>query len=227
MATGGASIPQMGSSRFTYQIAQQFGLSITEIRPGLVPLTFSGPRLEFCKSLAGLSIPSIVSANSHQFEENILFTHKGISGPAILQISSYWREKSPITIYLLPHFDLLSHLKTARSLHPKAALNTILSRHLPKNFVKALSGTYIPDKPINTLSDKDLDSVTTKLKKWELYPSGTEGYRTAEVSLGGVHTTNLSSQTMESNDIPGLYFIGEAVDVTGPLGGYNFQWAWA
>ena len=227
MATGGASIPQMGSTRFTYQIAQQFGLSVTEIRPGLVPLTFSGPRLEFCKSLAGLSIPSIVSANSHQFEENILFTHKGISGPAILQISSCWREKTPIEIDLLPHFDLLSHLKTERSLHPKAALTTIVSRHLPKNFVRALSRTYIPEKPMHTLSDKDLDSVTTKLKKWELYPSGTEGYRTAEVSLGGVDTANLSSQTMEANNIPGLYFIGEAVDVTGPLGGYNFQWAWA
>ena len=227
MATGGASIPQMGSTKFTYQIAQQFGVPVTEIRPGLVPLTFSGPRLEFCKNLAGLSIPSIVSSNSYQFEESILFTHKGISGPAILQISSHWREKKPITIDLLPHFDLLSHLKSERSLHPRSALTTLLSRQLPRNFVKALSGTYLPDRPINTLSDKHIDSVATKLKKWDLYPSGTEGYRTAEVSLGGVDTSNLSSRTMEANDIPGLYFIGEAVDVTGPLGGYNFQWAWA
>ena len=122
---------------------------------------------------------------------------------------------------------MLSHLKSERSLHPRSALTTLLSRQLPRNFVKALSGTYLPDRPINTLSDKHIDSVATKLKKWDLYPSGTEGYRTAEVSLGGVDTSNLSSRTMEANDIPGLYFIGEAVDVTGPLGGYNFQWAWA
>ena len=227
MATGGTSIPQMGSTRFTYQIAEQFGLPVTEVRPGLVPLTFSGPRLDFCQSLAGLSIPSIVSSNGYQFEENILFTHKGISGPAILQISSHWREKNPIVIDLLPHFDLLSYLKSERSLHPRSALTTILSRPLPRNFVRALSESYLPDNPINTLSDKDLDNIVTKLKKWELYPSGTEGYRTAEVSLGGVDTSKLSSRTMEANDIPGLYFIGEAVDVTGPLGGYNFQWAWA
>ena len=227
MATGGTSIPQMGSTRFTYQIAEQFGLPVTEVRPGLVPLTFSGPRLDFCQSLAGLSIPSIVSSNGYQFEENILFTHKGISGPAILQISSHWKEKNPIAIDLLPNFDLLSYLKSERSLHPRSALTTILSRPLPRNFVRALSESYLPDNPINTLSDKDLDNIVTKLKKWELYPSGTEGYRTAEVSLGGVDTSKLSSRTMEANDIPGLYFIGEAVDVTGPLGGYNFQWAWA
>jgi len=227
MATGGTSIPQMGSTRFTYQIAQQFGLPVTEVRPGLVPLTFSGARLEFCQSIAGLSIPSIVSSNGYQFEENILFTHKGISGPAILQISSHWKEKNPIAIDLLPNFDLLSYLKSERSLHPRSALTTILSKPLPRNFVRALSESYLPDKPINMLSDKDLDNIVTKLKKWELYPSGTEGYRTAEVSLGGVDTSKLSSRTMEANDIPGLYFIGEAVDVTGPLGGYNFQWAWA
>ena len=227
MATGGASIPQMGSTRFTYQIARQFGLPLTEIRPGLVPLTFSGPRLEFCRSLAGLSIPTVVSSDRFQFEENLLFTHKGISGPAILQISSHWREQNPIIIDLLPRLDLLSYLKDARSSHPRSALATILSSQLPRNFVRAISGTYFPNKPMNTLSDNDIDNVTTKLKEWELYPSGTEGYRTAEVSLGGVDTSKLSSRTMEANDISGLYFIGEAVDVTGPLGGYNFQWAWA
>ena len=227
MATGGASIPQMGSTRFTYQIARQFGLPVTEIRPGLVPLTFSGSRLEFCKSLAGLSIPTIVSTDGYQFEESLLFTHKGISGPAILQISSHWREKNPIRIDLLPHFDLLTYLKHERSSHPRSSLPTILSRQLPRNFVKALTLAYLPDKPMNLLSDNDLDNITTKLKIWELYPSGTEGHRTAEVSLGGVDTSKLSSRTMEANDIPGLYFIGEAVDVTGPLGGYNFQWAWA
>ena len=227
MATGGPSIPQMGATRFSHETAAQFGLKITPGRPGLVPFTFKGQDLEFCRSLAGLSIPCVVSCNGASFEENLLFTHKGISGPAVLQISSYWRDGEPIQVDLLPSFDLVSNLKEQQVSRPKAELATILSSLLPRNFAKAMCETYLSNQPINRLTTSGLDTVAEALKAWTISPSGTEGYRKAEVAVGGVDTNGLSSKTMEAVKAPGLFFIGEAVDVTGPLGGYNFQWAWA
>jgi len=227
MATGGPSIPQMGATRFSHEIASQFGLNVTTMRPGLVPFTFKGSDLEFCRRLAGLSIRCKVACNDSSFEENLLFTHKGISGPAILQISSYWTEGKPICVDLLPGLDLAAHLKEQQDYRPKAELVTILSSLLPRKFVRAMSETYLLNRTISTLSINELDAIIGTLKAWTLNPRGTEGYLKAEVTLGGVDTAGLSSKTMEAERVPGLFFIGEAVDVTGPLGGYNFQWAWA
>ncbi len=227
MATGGPSIPQMGATRFSHEVAGQFGLKVTPEQPGLVPFTFKGPELEFCRSLAGLSIPCVAACNGASFEENLLFTHRGISGPAILQISSYWKNGESIRVDLLPGFDLASHLKEQQVSRPRAELATVLSSLLPRNFAKAMCETYLNNQPINRLSDNELGAIAESLKAWTISPSGTEGYRKAEVALGGVDTNGLSSKTMEAVKVPGLFFIGEAVDVTGPLGGYNFQWAWA
>ena len=227
MATGGPSIPQMGATSFSQEVARQFELKVTQVRPGLVPLRFKGAALEFCRRLAGLSIPCRVVCQGASFEENLLFTHKGISGPAILQISSYWNEGESIQVDLLPGFDLAAHLKQQQVSRPKVELATILSSLLPRNFVRAMCETALPSRPISGLSIKDLDSIAETLQAWALSPAGTEGFRRAEVALGGVDTTDLSSKTMAAVRVPGLFFIGEAVDVTGPLGGYNFQWAWA
>ena len=227
MATGGPSIPQMGATGFSQEVARQFGLRVTPVRPGLVPLTFQGAALEFCQRLAGLSIPCRAACNGASFEENLLFTHKGVSGPAMLQISSYWSEGESIRVDLLPSLDLVAHLKEQQVSRPRAELATILSSLLPRNFVKAMGETILSNRPLAGLSAKDLDSVSEALKAWTLSPAGTEGYRKAEVALGGVDTTDLSSKTMAAVKVPGLFFIGEGVDVTGPLGGYNFQWAWA
>ena len=227
MATGGPAIPQMGATRFSHQVASQFGLKVTPVRPGLVPITFRGEALTFCQRLAGLSIPCSVDCNGVSFEENLLFTHHGISGPVILQISSYWREGQSIRVDLLPGLELAAYLKEQQAARPKAELATVLSALLPRNFVRAMCETSLTNKPISGLSAKELDSIVVTLKAWNLTPFGTEGYRKAEVALGGVDTTDLSSKTMEALTVPGLFFIGEAVDVTGPLGGYNFQWAWA
>ena len=227
MATGGPSIPQMGATSFTQEVARQFGLKITPVRPGLVPFTFKGPALEFCRGLAGLSIPCRAACNGASFEENLLFTHKGLSGPAMLQISSYWSEGESIRVDLLPNLDLAAHLKEQQVSRPKAELATILSSLLPRNFVRAMGEKALPNRPIAGLPVKELDSITETFKSWTISPAGTEGYRKAEVALGGVDTTDLSSKTMAAGGVPGLFFIGEAVDVTGPLGGYNFQWAWA
>ena len=227
MATGGPSIPQMGATGFSQEVARQFGLRVTPVRPGLVPLTFQGAALEFCQRLAGLSIPCRAACNGASFEENLLFTHKGVSGPAMLQISSYWSEGESIRVDLLPNLDLVAHLKEQQVSRPRAELATILSSLLPTKFVKAMGETILSNRPLAGLSAKDLDSVSEALKAWTLSPAGTEGYRKAEVALGGVDTTDLSSKTMAAVKVPGLFFIGEGVDVTGPLGGYNFQWAWA
>jgi len=205
MATGGPSIPQMGATSFTHGVAAQFGLEVTLGRPGLVPFTFKGPDLEFCRRLAGLSIPCVAACNGASFEENLLFTHKGISGPAILQISSYWRDGEPIRVDLLPGFDLTSHLKEQQVTRPKVELATILSSLLPRNFVRAMCETSLSNQPINRLSANELDSIGETLKAWTISPSGTEGYRKAEVALGGVDTTGLSSKTMEAVRVPGLY----------------------
>jgi predicted Rossmann fold flavoprotein len=227
IATGGLSIPPMGATGFAYDIARQFGLDVTPTRAGLVPFTFAGPFLDFCRRLTGVAIPCVATYNGVSFTENLLFTHRGLSGPAILQISSHWRPGHSIVIDLLPDFDLLAHLKEQQAAQPKKELVTILSSLLPKRFAQAICETALPNKPMAHLSLKDMDTVVSTLKRWTLSPAGTEGYRTAEVTLGGVDTTGLSSKTMEALKVPGLFFIGEGVDVTGPLGGYNFQWAWA
>ena len=227
VATGGLSIPQMGATGFAYAVARQFGVNVVPTRPGLVPFTASGRDLEFCRSLAGVSIPCVASCMGASFMENLLFTHKGLSGPAILQVSSHWQEGERVHIDLLPGVDLLAHLKEQRDARPKADLQTVLSALLPRSFVKAMCETSLPNRAMAELSQQSLTAVAHALKDWSVTPDGTEGYRTAEVTLGGVDTTGLSSKTMEAVETPGLFFIGEAVDVTGPLGGYNFQWAWA
>jgi hypothetical protein len=227
MATGGPSIPQMGATRFSHEVARQFGLKVTEVRPGLVPFTFRGADREFCQRLAGLSVPCRVSCRGASFEENLLFTHRGVSGPAILQISSCWAEGEPVRVDLLPGLDLAAHLKEQQAVRPKSELATIISPLLPRNLVKAIGEKTWPNRAIGGLSAKDLGSIVATLKDWTLTPAGTEGFRKAEVTLGGVDTAGLSSRTMEAMTVPGLYFVGEAADVTGPLGGYNFQWAWA
>jgi hypothetical protein len=217
----------MGATGFAYAVAQQFGLTVTPTRPALVPFTCSGPALALCRGLAGVSIPCIASCAGASFAENLLFTHKGVSGPAILQVSSYWQEAEQVHIDLLPGLDLLAHLREQQAVRPRAELQTILSALLPRRFVEAMCETSLPNRAMAQLSIKDLSAVADTLKDWSISPDGTEGYRTAEVTLGGVDTTGLSSKTMEAVKAPGLFFIGEAVDVTGPLGGYNFQWAWA
>jgi len=227
VATGGLSIPKMGATGFAYAVAHQFGLDVTPTRPALVPFTASGRDLEFCRALAGVSIPCIASCNGASFMENLLFTHKGMSGPAMLQVSSHWQESDQVHIDLLPGFDPLAHLKEQQTSRPKAELRTILSALLPRSFVEAMCETSLPNRAMGQLSLQDLSAIDHTLKDWTISYDGTEGYRKAEVTLGGVDTTGLSSKTMGAIKVPGLLFIGEAVDVTGPLGGYNFQWAWA
>ncbi len=227
VATGGLSIPQMGATGFAYAAARQFGLNVVPTHSGLVPFTTRGRAFEFCRGLAGVSIPCIARYGGASFTENLLFTHKGISGPAILQVSSYWRGGEQVHIDMLPGIDLLTHLKEQQAARPKAELQTILSALLPRRFVEAMGETSVPIRAMAQLSPQDLSAIAHALKDWTISPSGTEGYRKAEVTVGGVDTTGLSSKTMGALEVPGLFFIGEAVDVTGPLGGYNFQWAWA
>ena len=227
IATGGKSIPAMGATGFAYDIAKQFGLDVTDTRPGLVPLTFSDDMLAFTAGLSGVSLDCIVSCGPTSFRENILFTHRGLSGPAILQISSFWREGESITLNLLPEHDALEILKSARDSQAKSSLKTILAQHLPQRFCQALLDTYFQDEKMASFSNKQLEQIADQLNRWQLKPTSTEGYRTAEVTLGGVNVNGLSSKTMQAKAQDGLYFIGECVDVTGWLGGYNFQWAWA
>lgn len=224
VATGGKSIPKMGATGLAYQIAQQFGLDIITPCPGLVPLTFGDDKF---KPLAGVALPSQVTANETTFDEALLFTHRGLSGPAVLQASSYWAEGEAITINLIPATDLFDKLRAARTTSGKKALTTILSAHLPGRLIDFLKDDLNLTGNIADQSDARLTAICDALSSWPLLPSGSEGYRTAEVTLGGINTDGLSSKTMESKTTPGLYFIGEAVDVTGWLGGYNFQWAWS
>ena len=230
IASGGLSIPRMGSTGFGYQIADQFEHSIVPKAAGLVPFTFTDPLLGIFARQSGTAIPVNVTAGDHSFKENILFTHRGLSGPVILQASNYWRSGEMISIDLLPDQDIESLLKTFKQSQPKSLLRTMLNQHLPKNLVSELEQlwwTESSEKKLADFSDQLLIEIAQKINNWKLKPSGTEGYRTAEVTLGGVDTNELSSKTMESNKQPGLYLIGEVVDVTGHLGGYNFQWAWA
>ncbi len=224
VATGGKSIPKMGATGLAYQIAQQFGLDIIPPRPGLVPLTFSDDKF---KTLAGVATPAQVTANQTTFDEALLFTHRGLSGPAVLQASSYWHEGEDITVNLIPAGKLLEHLKTARQDTGRKALTSILSQHLPARLVDFLKDDMDFAGNIADQSDARLQAICNALSNWPLLPSGSEGYRTAEVTLGGINTDGLSSKTMAAKTVPNLYFIGEAVDVTGWLGGYNFQWAWS
>jgi len=227
VATGGKSIPKMGATGLGYKLAEQFGLKLTETRPALVPLTFEPRILEHLAPLAGISTDATVSANGRSFREALLFTHRGLSGPSILQVSSYWREGDAITVGLLPDVDVAATLKAARTATPRLALQTVLSDHLPKRLAQMLAEDIDLSGMIGDFSDKKIVMVADALTRWTLKPTGSEGYRTAEVTLGGVDTDELSSSTMQSRRVPGLYFIGEVVDVTGWLGGYNFQWAWA
>ncbi len=225
IATGGISILKMGATDFGYKIAEQFGLKLTEIKPGLVPLSWNKHDLKLFADLSGVSIDSVVSYKKVSFRENILFTHKGLSGPAILQISSYWKKGEPISINLLPEINIAEELNANSS--SRILLDNFLSLYMPKRFAEKWCEINFQSKPINQLNDKEIAFISLKLHKWQIIPSGTEGFEKAEVTCGGVDTEELSSKTMECKKIKGLYFIGEAVDVTGWLGGYNFQWAWA
>jgi hypothetical protein len=227
VATGGPSIPKMGSSGFGYKIAEQFGLKIVPPRAALVPLTFDAALLEQFGDLAGVSVEAVVSCGKTSFDEALLFTHRGLSGPAILQISSYWREGQDIVVDMAPGIDLLAELRKLRSAHPKQEMATALAGFVPKRLARAIADTVGGPERIADFSDAWLAKVTAAVKQWRVRPNGTEGYRTAEVTLGGVDTSELSSKTLEARSVPGLYFIGEVVDVTGWLGGFNFQWAWS
>ncbi len=225
IATGGLSIPKIGATDFGYRIAKQFGLNVNQTKPGLVPLTFTKKEIAFFSELSGVSLDAIVSCNGVSFRENILFTHRGLSGPAILQISSYWNPGDSISINLSPDIELQVFLKERQQ--STVELVTVLSEMFPKRFAQLWCGRFTPSMPMNRYTLKKLSTVASQLHEWKLTPTGTEGYSKAEVTCGGVDTNELSSKTMESKKVPGLYFIGEVVDVTGQLGGYNFQWAWA
>lgn len=228
IATGGLSIPKMGATGFAYDIAAQFDVATTPTRAGLVPLTFAPDLLAKTKELSGLSVdPCAVTCGKTTFNEAILLTHKGISGPAILQISSYWKEGDAIIINLLPNGDIYQSLRDMRQGKNKSMLRTALAAHLPARLADMIAQDSGFDVSLQDLSDEKLQKVADMVHKWRVQPVGTEGYRTAEVTLGGIDTAALSSKTMEVKSVAGLYFIGECVDVTGWLGGFNFQWAWA
>ena len=227
IATGGKSIPKMGATGFAYRIAEQFGLAMTETRPGLVPLTLDPGLLEAIAPLSGIAAPAEIRHGKTAFREALLFTHRGLSGPAILQISSYWREGEGITVDIEPDVDLVQHLKKAKQANGRQSAQTALAEILPKRLAQYLTEREGISGNMADLSDKALSRLADAAQNWTVKPSGSEGYRTAEVTLGGIDTSALDSKTMEAKAVPGLYFIGECVDVTGWLGGYNFQWAWA
>lgn len=228
IATGGPSIPRMGATDFGIHIAKQFGLKNIPFSPALVPFTFSQDKLDgLFAGLAGLSTEVVASCGKGTFRENLLFTHRGLSGPAMLQISSYWQKGMAVEIDLLPNRDAYAWLQSVQKQRPKAELKTILGEVLPARLAQRLCETLFPNRPMGQYADKNLQAIAQQLHCWQLTPSGTEGMRTAEVCLGGVDTRELSSKTLESSKVAGLYFIGETVDVTGWLGGYNFQWAWS
>lgn len=229
IASGGLSMPGLGATPFGYKIAEQFGLNVLPTRAGLVPFTLHKPLLEQLQLLSGVSVSSVITAEDGTvFRENLLFTHRGLSGPAVLQISSFWQPGEFVSINLLPDVDLASFLDDQRSAHPNQSLKNTLAMQLPKRLVECLQQLgQIPDVSLKQLNVRDQQTLVETLTEWRVQPNGTEGYRTAEVTLGGVDTNELSSRTMEARKVPGLYFIGEVMDVTGWLGGYNFQWAWS
>ena len=227
IATGGKSIPKMGATGFGYGVAERFGVRVTPTRPALVPLTFEVGLLQRLETLAGVSADVRVACGKTRFEEAMLFTHRGLSGPAILQISSYWREGDEIVIDLAPGQDVFETLRRARTERPRQAVATVLADRLPKRLAQTMATLEGAEGNIADASDKTLRRLATAVNAWRVKPVGSEGYRTAEVTLGGVDTVDLDSRTMAAKGAPGLYFIGEVVDVTGWLGGYNFQWAWS
>ena len=229
IASGGLSMPGLGASPFGYKVAEQFGLQVYPTRAGLVPFTLHKPLLEQLQTLSGVALPTTISAEDGTlFKEAMLFTHRGLSGPAVLQISSFWKAGEHITINLSPETSLDDFITVQREAHPNLSLKNSLAKVLPKRLVDVLQVLeQVPDITLKQLNSKQQSELVQTLHQWRVQPNGTEGYRTAEVTLGGVDTTQLSSKTMEARDVPGLYFIGEVVDVTGWLGGYNFQWAWS
>ena len=227
VACGGLSIPSMGATGFGYELARQFGHAVLPTRAGLVPLTLSGRHQERLADLSGVALPVVATSHGQSFENFMLVTHRGISGPAILQVSSYWQPGDDLRLDLLPGVDALALLQRMRDERPAAELRTVLGELLPRRCAQRLCEHWLPNRPMRQLDDRHLRDVADVLQAWPLVASGTEGYRTAEVTLGGVDTDGLSSSTMQSRHVSGLHFIGEVVDVTGWLGGYNFQWAWA
>jgi hypothetical protein len=232
IATGGLSLPKLGATDFAYRIARQFGINLVPVRAGLVPFTFGGETLDFCRSLSGISAPCSVRVETPsakgrnvEFTEHFLFTHRGLSGPAMLQISSYWEAPAAIRVNLFPASSARGWLEENRD--SGLRLDTLLGRHLPERFATAWTAQLAPLRPVREYRSEELDDIAWQLENWTLQPAGSEGYATAEVTVGGIDTRDLHSKTMEARAAPGLYFIGEAVDVTGWLGGYNFQWAWA
>ena len=225
IASGGLSIPKIGATPFGYHIAQQFGLPVTKLKPGLVPLSFIPDEWANYVELTGISLDAEVRYGGYSFRENLLFTHRGLSGPAILQVSTYWNSGQPLHINLLPRHDLLSLFAQQRS--SRMLFSNFLAQYLPRRFADIWVAQSAQNKPLNQISDKEIIVIAAGLHDWQITPSGTLGYAKAEVTCGGVDTHALSSKSMQANDVPGLYFIGEVVDVTGQLGGFNFQWAWA
>ncbi|QHM77296.1 Ferredoxin--NADP reductase [Mixta theicola] len=229
IASGGLSMPGLGASPFGYRLAEQFGLRVYPTRAALVPFTLHKPLLEQLQTLSGVSLPTVIeAADGTRFKESMLFTHRGLSGPSVLQISSYWQPGEFITVNLSPEQDLNAFIDEERQARPNQSLKNTLAKPLPKRLVEVLQMLgIVPELTLKQLNSKQQRELTDSLHRWRIQPNGTEGYRTAEVTLGGVDTTQLSSKTMEARETPGLYFIGEVVDVTGWLGGYNFQWAWS
>jgi predicted Rossmann fold flavoprotein len=227
LATGGLSIPKIGASGLAYDVARRFDLKVIEPRPGLVPLMVTGETLDLCQTLAGVSVDAIASCGRDSFRENILFTHRGLSGPAILQISSYWREGETLSLNLTPSLDIEKFLADRKRTRPKAELKTVLAEVLPTRLAHALASDAASNLSIANVPDRSLSELAQRLKRWQLKPAGSEGWPKAEVTVCGIDTAALSSKTMEARAVPGLFAIGEAVDVTGWLGGYNFQWAWS
>lgn len=227
VASGGLSIPSMGASGFGYQLARDFGHRVLPTRAGLVPLTLSGTHSERLQGLSGVALPVAASCNGRAFRNAMLITHRGLSGPAILQISSYWQPGDALHLDLLPGADADAWLRAQRDARPASELKTVLGEVLPKRFAQRLCEAWFDNRPLRRYDARELRGIAAQLRQWPVVASGSEGYRTAEVTLGGVDTAELSSGTMQSRHVPGLYFIGEVVDVSGWLGGYNFQWAWA
>ncbi len=227
VATGGLSIPSLGATGFGYELAKQFGHAVLPLRAGLVPLTMSGKHQERFEGLSGVALPVEARANGASFREAMLITHRGVSGPAILQISSYWEPGADLRVDLLPGIDAGEALRDGRAERPAAELKTVLSGLLPRRLAERLCEVWLPNRPMRQYRDAELNDIGAQLADWPVVASGTEGYRTAEVTLGGVDTDEVSSSTMMSRRQQGLYFVGEVLDVTGHLGGYNFQWAWA
>ena len=227
LATGGLSIPKLDATGFAYDAACRFGLAVIEPAPGLAPLKMAGETLELCQSLSGVSVDAIVSCGRQSFRENILFTHRGLSGPAILQISSYWRKGDALSLNLAPKLEVRSFLKDRRRTRPKAELKNILAEIVPARLAHAIADSVAPGQSIANAPDRIVNAIADRLSRFDVRPTESEGWPKAEVTVGGIDTAGLSSKTMEARAVLGLYAIGEAVDVTGWLGGYNFQWAWS